>query len=234
MMKKTSKTVEDHFNAIFSQKERSDYEYDFHKMGVKDRKIAQSLLRYGVKNKKCLDVGPGTGRWLMFLKQHGASYLGAIDIASQSLERYASFCTKTQKADLETSEFAFDSNFFDIVISFEVIEHLRDPAKYLLEIQRVTKKGGMVLMSTPNIVSLISRLRMLAGALPVAISSDRTHISFFRQKDIVRLLTPFDMKPQFIPTSISLNPFYSKSKFYIPSNKFISSLDDNLLFFVRT
>ncbi len=90
------------------------------------------LLKYGIKGKKCLDVGPGTGRWLQYLKNNYTSYLSAIDISDESLSRCAKLCNKTQKADLETDKFDFESDFFDIVISIEILEHLKNPDSYYL------------------------------------------------------------------------------------------------------
>lgn len=232
-MKDRETAVENQFDSLFSEKPVIKYEFDVSKMGRKDRKIIQCLLEYGIKEKKCLDIGPGTGRWLQFLKNNGADYLGAIDISQESLNRCSLLCNKTQKAHIETDKFDFESDFFDIVISIEVLEHLRDPDNYLSEIVRVSKKKGIVLMSIPNIASFISRIRMLFGRLPVAVASDKTHVRFYRKKDIVKLLAPFNMRPQFIPTSISLNPFNPKSKIHIPSSNFTSSLDDSLLFKIQ-
>ncbi len=232
-MKKAKTLVEDQFDNLFTQKPALKYDFNIKKMGRKDRKIVQCLLEYGIKGKKCLDVGPGTGRWLQFLKNSGAGYLGAIDISQESLNRCSLLCNRTQKAHIESDKFDFEPDFFDVVISIEVLEHLRDPDNYLSEIVRVSKTGGIVLMSTPNVISFISRMRMLFGRLPIAIASDKTHVGFYRKKDIVNLLAPFNMRPQFIPTSISLNPFYQKSKLHIPSVNLISSLDDSLLFMIQ-
>lgn len=233
VMDKTKNMVERQFDNLFSEKPDIQYEFNLKQMGRKDRKISQCLLRYGIKGKKCLDIGPGTGRWLQFLRDNGAGYLGAIDLSQKSLNRCSRLCDKTEKKDFEKDSFSFESDFFDILISIEVLEHLRDPDNYLSEIVRVTKKGGIVLMTIPNIVSLISRIRMLFGSLPIALAADKTHVKFYRKKDLTRLLAPFNVSPEFIPTSISLNPFNFKSKINIPSVRQISSLDDSLLFFFR-
>ncbi len=232
-MKKISTFVETHFDTMFSEKPALEYEFNIKKMSWKDRMIIQCLLKYGIRGKKCLDIGPGTGRWLQFLNKNGADYLGAIDISNESLKRYSLICDKTQKANVETDNFDFKSNNFDIVLSIEVLEHLRYPDHYLSEIFRVTKNEGLVLMTIPNILSLISRIRVIFGLFPGAVSNDKTHVRFYRKKDLVKLLAPYNMRPQFIPTSISLNPLHRKSWFSIPSVKLISSLDDSFLFLIR-
>jgi 2-polyprenyl-3-methyl-5-hydroxy-6-metoxy-1,4-benzoquinol methylase len=231
--KKMKTFAEKQFDELFAEKPVVNYEFSSENMGRRDRRIAECLLEYGIKEKKCLDVGPGTGRWLQFIKNHEADYIGAIDVSEESLKRCTSICDKTQKANVETDKFDFESDFFDIVISFEVLEHLRNPDNYLSEILRITKTGAIIIIAVPNLVSLISRLRVLFGFLPAAVAADETHVRFYRQKDITRLLNTYELRPIFIPTSISLNPLKPKSKFSLPSIKLLSSLDDSLLFMIR-
>jgi len=234
MMKKTNEYIAAHFDGVYSAKPRVKYSFDIRKMGPKDRKIVKYLLNYGVAGKRCLDIGPGTGRWLTFLKTNGADYLGAIDISQQSLERCSGLCDKTQQADIERDRFDFESDFFDITTSFEVLEHLKDPDHYIREMIRVTKSGGMIMMSTPNIVSFASRVRMVFGIRPVAMTSDKTHVRFHGRKDITGLFSTYDVKPVFISTSFSLNPKTPKSRLRVPLFGALSSLDDSLLFVIRT
>ncbi len=44
----------------------------------------------------------------------------------------------------------FEDNRFDAVISFQVIEHIKDDRNYVIEIHRVLKEGGFFLLTTPN------------------------------------------------------------------------------------
>jgi SAM-dependent methyltransferase len=44
----------------------------------------------------------------------------------------------------------FDACVFDIVVSFQVIEHVRDDGKFVTEVHRVLKPGGRFLVTTPN------------------------------------------------------------------------------------
>jgi ubiquinone/menaquinone biosynthesis C-methylase UbiE len=55
----------------------------------------------------------------------------------------------------------FAENYFDMVICCNVLEHLNDPTPFFLEINRVLKKGGLLLTKTPNkrhYVPLIARI----------------------------------------------------------------------------
>src|ERR1051325_1679852 len=63
--------------------------------------------------------------------------------------------------------FPYEDNRFDVVIFTEVIEHLsRDPAQTMSEINRITKTGGYLILSTPNCASVRSILRILRGGNP--------------------------------------------------------------------
>jgi SAM-dependent methyltransferase len=55
----------------------------------------------------------------------------------------------------------YDDNFFDAITFTEVIEHLEDHRKILKEINRVLKKDGVLVITTPNILNMKSRIRFL-------------------------------------------------------------------------
>lgn len=222
---------EQHFDKVFSKKPVIEYHLDIENMGKKDKSIVKLLEKFGVKDKKCLDIGPGTGRWLKFMKYLGADEICAVELSDVAIQRCSAFCDRIYKINVENDPLPFETESFDIIISFEVIEHLYSPTNYLTEMLRVLRKNGLLIMSTPNMISFASRIRMLMGGLPIAVGSDPTHKKFYRQKDIIGLFIPFDIKPKFVPTSISFNPFNPKSKMSLPSFKGISSFDDSLVFY---
>jgi SAM-dependent methyltransferase len=66
--------------------------------------------------------------------------------------------------NLEEGAFPFETGSFDLVLLCEVIEHLQmDPVKVLLEIKRVLKPGGHLVLTTPNVSRLENVCRMAAG-----------------------------------------------------------------------
>lgn len=226
------KIVEEHFDEIFTGKPEIDYQFNVRKMGAKDRQIVKNLQGKGVAGKKCLDIGPGTGRWLKFLKNHNPDYLAAVDISDESLRRCQDLCDSLEKIDLENDRLPYEDNFFDWIISFEVLEHIKEPHNYIAEMARVIKPGGYIFLSTPNLISLMSRFRMFVGMLPFAIASDKTHVRFYRQKDARKLLNKYGLEPQFLPSAIALNPFDFKSLRF-PSCRLTSNFDDGLLFIAQ-
>jgi len=75
---------------------------------------------------------------------------------------------------------------FDVVWCSEVIEHLRFPTATLAELRRVTKPGGLLVLTTPNSWFWLARLACLVGLTPKRCqNSDHKH--FFARSDIRRL-----------------------------------------------
>ncbi len=58
----------------------------------------------------------------------------------------------------------FPTDSFDILITFEVIEHTVDTRKFVSEISRVLKPGGKLIISCPNLVSIWNRISILFGS----------------------------------------------------------------------
>ena len=60
----------------------------------------------------------------------------------------------------------FKDESFDSIFAGEIIEHLTNPVKFLREIERVLKKGGVAAITTPNIHSLVYIRKSLLGKSP--------------------------------------------------------------------
>lgn len=73
---------------------------------------------------------------------------------------------RTARANLETDELPFPSDYFDLVISLGVIEHLRYYDNLIVETHRVLDKEGYFLLSWPNLGSFTQRIALLLGYQP--------------------------------------------------------------------
>lgn len=103
-----------------------------------------------VKGKDVLDLACGSGIGTHYLLEAGARKCVGIDVDSGAIE-YA----KTSYEDCifercEATRIYLPDSSIDVVVSFETIEHLRDPKKFLLECNRVLRPGGVFVCSTPN------------------------------------------------------------------------------------
>lgn len=61
----------------------------------------------------------------------------------------------------------YDDDTFDVAISLEVVEHLENQFLFTRELFRVVKPGGIVIISTPNVLNINSRLRNLHSGFAV-------------------------------------------------------------------
>jgi SAM-dependent methyltransferase len=61
----------------------------------------------------------------------------------------------------------FPDASFDAVVSIEVIEHVEDQFAFLRELARIAKPGAPVIVTTPNVMNVNSRVRALLTGFPV-------------------------------------------------------------------
>ena len=96
-----------------------------------------------------MDIGCGNGEISDFFSLNNDLY--AVDVSDQrrNLNPVVKFTL------VEFEKLPFDSNFFDIVISNQVIEHLDEQDMHMREIKRILKKEGICYMATPNKTSPI-------------------------------------------------------------------------------
>ncbi len=74
------------------------------------------------------------------------------------------FECETDLFDAEKDRYPYPDGHFDLVLACEIVEHLNhDPMFLLLECNRVLCDGGVLLMTTPNVVSYTSVARALRG-----------------------------------------------------------------------
>jgi predicted SAM-dependent methyltransferase len=90
--------------------------------------------------------------------------------------------------DITKDIWPIEKNCADIIIAGEIIEHLDDNLSFLKNCNRILKKGGKVVLSTPNICSLKNRLKVLFGSLPEYCASPK------RNRDFNNHLTDFNLK----------------------------------------
>jgi len=104
-----------------------------------------------------LELGCGEGRGIEEILSKVDTFLGLdkIDEVIQNLSE------KFPQAQFMQSFFPpvdiLDSGVFDFIVSFQVIEHIRNDHLFLEEIYRLLKPGGMAIISTPNIKMSLSR-----------------------------------------------------------------------------
>lgn len=111
-----------------------------------------------------LDIGCGTGAWLERLAELNYSALYGIDI---NMEQFQSNRAKGFQLNLDCDEIpGFGVDRFDLITAIELVEHLENPGRLFRHISNLLAPSGYALVTTPNIHSLIARLRfLLSGRL---------------------------------------------------------------------
>jgi len=118
--------------------------------------LAAHLKRYDfVKqfcaNKVVLDAACGVGYGSYYFAEVAKEVIG-VDISEESIiyakEHYQRENIQFKPMDVHNLEFC--DKYFDVVCSFETLEHLDYPEKYLAEVKRVLNKGGIFIISTPH------------------------------------------------------------------------------------
>lgn len=117
-------------------------------------RAAAALLRARGAKGVLVDVGCGIGRFLEYVGDLTAGYIGVDVVRHPGLSEYAAF----HRADLDREHIPLPSASADIVAALETIEHLENPRACCRELARILKPGGWLVLSTPNQLSLLSLL----------------------------------------------------------------------------
>jgi ubiquinone/menaquinone biosynthesis C-methylase UbiE len=104
-----------------------------------------------------LEVGCGEGRGISILTEHARSFT-AVDKIKPVMDELQKKYPSGRFISMNIPPLsAIPDNAYDLVVSFQVIEHIQDDALFLKEIHRVMKPGATALLTTPNRKMSLSR-----------------------------------------------------------------------------
>lgn len=157
----------------------------------------ESILRLIGNKKKVLDIGCSDGTISEMIARNNNEVYG-VDVSESALKIALSRGLEAYKVDLESEEFPFSENYFDVVVAGEIIEHIFDTDEFLNKIKKVLKPDGSLIITTPNLATLGRRLLLLLGKNPlIEVSVDGEaagHIRYFVKETLVNLLEKHDFK----------------------------------------
>jgi len=130
-------------------------DYYIHRNSIQEKKRYEEQLKYLPKltNEKILDVGCARGDFLEYLKKIYPSIVTfGVDPFSDYVNNSVDyFCSK------HLYEANYKENYFDLITSWAVFEHLTEPNKYFKEVFRILKHGGKFVFLVTNADSFWSR-----------------------------------------------------------------------------
>jgi len=122
---------------------------------------------------KLLDVGCGEGVLLSLIKKTTKAQVYGIDPQADQLIFPPDLKIKSASA----YQLPFENNFFDYIISAEVIEHLTKPDRMLTEVVRVLKPQGTAIITTPIKLTTVP--------------SDKMHVKEYTPLELKNFLKPY-------------------------------------------
>ena len=121
------------------------------------RRVAAVIRRRRSGGGTLLDVGCGVGSLWPFVAEDFDHYLGADVVRYDGFPEAGTFCP----VDLDAGRVDLPDAAADVVAAVETIEHLENPRAFMRELVRLTRPGGLVIVTTPNQLSLLSKLTLL-------------------------------------------------------------------------
>lgn len=155
---------------------------------------------YLINGNNCLDIACGDGELINKFLFPRFAKLEGIDI-SKSLITKAIKSKKNNCIFLNTDidkyvDFAIrNGKKYDAIYLLAILEHIMWPAEFVKKISRIVKKGGKVVVETPNVAWLPYRINLFLGKFPVTAPTvgaiagvHDEHIRFFTHKTMNEIM----------------------------------------------
>jgi ubiquinone/menaquinone biosynthesis C-methylase UbiE len=139
-----------------------------------------------VEGKQVADIACGTGYGTQMLAISGARDVHGMDLSKEAV----AYCLEHSNAPNATYSVAnaqkltaISGKSFDIVVSFETIEHLPNVEAYLDEMARILRPGGTFLVSTPD--------RRISSVLHCFFGhpANKYHVREFTERELLNLIS---------------------------------------------
>jgi 2-polyprenyl-3-methyl-5-hydroxy-6-metoxy-1,4-benzoquinol methylase len=136
------------------------------------------------KESALLDIGAGSGVIGRQLRERGFQNVDGIEIDNEAITKISPHYRKVDKSISNLGGARYSGIFL-----LDVIEHLSDPLKMLVEASSLLLPNGRIFISVPNITHWSVRLKMLFGYFEYEDRGilDRTHLHFFTKRHLLAM-----------------------------------------------
>lgn len=148
------------------------YDSKFYGLGNQEYQATQKKLMQlldGVVGTRFLDIGCGRGQFTM----ECASLIHADEIYGLEINEQEGHKAQKKGVEVITGDasqgFPFASEYFDVIMANQMLEHVLYTDNMLSECYRVLRSNGILLLSVPNLCSLLQRALILFGHQPTTL-----------------------------------------------------------------
>ncbi len=137
--------------------------------------------------KKVLEIGCGEGKFGECLKQQQNAEVWGVEPVKQHANNAKKVLDKVLVGGVEANLSRLPTNYFDLIVANDVLEHLVDPYYVLVKLSRTLKKGGVIVSSIPNMRNFHIIHGLTVGKNWEYQESgilDKTHLRFFTTNSI--------------------------------------------------
>lgn len=138
------------------------------------------------KTNKLLDVGCGAGHFLNVAKERGWEVHGT-EYSPAAIALCEAKGIEMKSGALNPAD--FDLSSFDVITSFEVLEHINNPQEDTGSIEKLLRPGGMHYLTTPNFNAL-SRFWLKADYNVIGYPE---HLAYYSRASLKKLMKSFDL-----------------------------------------
>ena len=156
--------------------------------------------------RRLLDVGCGAGFFLKAAQEMGWDAEG-VEL-SETAAGYAHNVLGLRVLRGKFEDGGFSDESFDIVTLQDTLEHLSFPRQALIEVRRVLKHGGLLLLNTPDFNSLSRRFLGPAWA----VLSPAEHLTYYTERTLLLSLRRAGFHVLGIRNLLNFNPDYTHDK----------------------
>lgn len=163
-----------------SLKKKNNYEIKYHKKLSYEMELIKNIFKKENEKISILDFGAGWGFWLNYLKKNNFDVY-AFEISETRID----FLKKNQIKIIP--DIVNIDNKFDFIYSEETFEHIPDPKKTLINLSKILKEDGFIMLRFPS--SFLFKLKLNRKYKPCTdCAHPLEHINLLKKKSFEKMI----------------------------------------------